>query len=257
MTCSMTLSHIQQGMLYHHLSGSPAGVDLEQIVGELCHELDPELFAAAWQEVAVRHAAFRTRFRWDGLDEPLQDVLPVVHVPVLVEDWRGRDADARDADFAELLESDRALGFDLSAAPLVRVRVVRFGDAEYRMLWSFPHIIMDGRSFPIILRDVFEAYDTLVRGGTPAQAPAPSSRAFIEWLGRRDASGDAAYWGELLRSIRAPTRLRARIRMPRPERRATRRPSSCRPMPPALWRTSPLVSAPRSTRPCRRRGASC
>jgi natural product biosynthesis luciferase-like monooxygenase protein len=207
MTSSMTLSHIQQGMLYHHLSGSPAGVDLEQIVGELRHELDPELFAAAWQAVAARHAAFRTRFRWEGVDAAVQDVLPVVDVPVVAEDWRDRDTGLRDADFAALVESDRALGFDLSAAPLVRVRVVRFGVADTRMLWSFPHIIMDGRSFPIILRDVFETYDALVRGEMPAPAPAPSSRAFIEWLGRRDTSGDAGYWGELLRGVRGPTRL--------------------------------------------------
>lgn len=204
MSRSMPLSHIQQGMLFHHLSGSPAGVDMEQIVGELHHGLDVDAFVAAWHKVAGRHEVFRTVFSWDGLDRPEQVVRPAAALEIEVEDWRERPEAQHRADLKELIAADRARPFDLAAGPLTRVRVIRLADAEHVLLWSFPHIIMDGRSFPLVLREVFEAYEG---GATASRGDAPAYSDFIRWLEARDGAADAPYWRAQLRGFRTATPL--------------------------------------------------
>lgn len=207
MNGALPLSHMQQGMLFQRLSGQTPGVDLEQIVGELDHPLDPECFTEAWRRVAALHSALRTVFRWRDRDEPAQEVLTAIDLPVRLEDWRDREPDEQRRAFEAEVAADRAAGFTLDSGPLTRVFVARVGEAAYRMLWSFPHILMDGRSFPIVLREVFDTHDALVRGAEPALPDAPSCAAFLEWLDRRDASGDLAHWAGVLGGFRAATPL--------------------------------------------------
>ena len=168
------LSPMQQGMLFHHLSSSDAGVDLEQIVCSLDEALDVEAFRGAWDALAAAHEVFRTAFAWDGIPEPQQEVLEGVSVPFEVLDWRGRsEADAEVA-FDELLIEDRNRGLELTSAPVMRVTLVRLGEASYRCVWSFHHMLIDGRVYAELLRELFEAYDAVRAGREPCVRVAPA-----------------------------------------------------------------------------------
>jgi natural product biosynthesis luciferase-like monooxygenase protein len=204
---SLPLTHIQQGMLFHHLSGGHRGVDLEQIVGDLPEALDLDAFQEAWSLVAARHPAMRMRFRWEDVDAPVQETLPSVDVSIHTADWRDRPSDEREGEFTAFVAEDRARGFELSDAPLFRVALFRLADAHYRLLWSFPHIILDGRSFIVVLRDVFETYEAVRAGRAPVVSEDASFPAFVEWLDGRTGEGDSDYWRELLRGLRSATPL--------------------------------------------------
>ena len=145
------LAPMQQGFLFHHVSGLPAGVDLEQILIRLAEPLERDAFVAAWRDDYARHAVLRSRFRWEDVDEPVQEVLDGVEPALTERDLSAGGEAALDAFVAE----DRALGFDLREAPLGRLAILKLGEATWAALWSFPHAVLDGRSFPIVLREAF------------------------------------------------------------------------------------------------------
>src|SRR5688572_17679635 len=82
------LSPMQAGMLYHNLSRGRQGADIEQTAIFLPTRIDEAAFTRAWQRVIERHSVLRSRFRWEGIAEPVQEVVDQARIPVETFDWR-------------------------------------------------------------------------------------------------------------------------------------------------------------------------
>ncbi len=203
------LSPLQQGMLYHSLYAPQSGVDMEQLVFRVAGGLDGEAFARAWRRVGERHAVLRTRFRWEGLSAPVQDVLDDAAVSFEVFECGDAPVGERDAQVEAFLRSDRARGFaSLSDAPLWRVACFQWDDGAATVVWTFHHILLDGRSLPVLLHELFACYDAFRRGAKPDGEASPRPyRAFINWLGARNHDTSEAFWREMLGGFRAATPL--------------------------------------------------
>ncbi len=185
---SYELSPMQQGMLFHAIGEPGSGVDIEQIVCRLDEQLDTTAMLRAWDLIASRHTILRTAFVWEGIDEPIQQVYDSVRIPSEIIDWRGVDSADQASRWEQMLARDRKLGFDLSNPPLMRLHVVQLGECSWRLLWTFHHALLDGRSFPIVLREVFAAYTAFrddVEGG-PQLASRKPYYDYIEWLRTQD-----------------------------------------------------------------------
>ncbi len=202
---SYPLSPLQQGMLFHSLYAPASGVDIEQIVCTLPEPLEAELLEQSWQQLVRRHPILRTSFRWENLDEPVQEVHARGNCPVTVEDWRDLPAQDRQERLDSYLRRDRAQGFALDHLPLMRVALFRLAGNEYRLIWTFHHILLDGRSFPLLLNELFEIYEALERGQTPALDPSRPYRDYIDWLQQQDFSAAQPFWQHLLRDFSKPT----------------------------------------------------
>jgi hypothetical protein len=74
------LSPMQEGMLFHHLSGEAPGVDIVQIVVGYNEPLDVELLERAWQLAVQRHPTLRTSLEWEQYPDPVQQVHDYVEV---------------------------------------------------------------------------------------------------------------------------------------------------------------------------------
>ncbi|HEY6168920.1 MAG TPA: condensation domain-containing protein, partial [Verrucomicrobiae bacterium] len=135
------LSPMQQGMLFHSLSSREPGVDIEQILCTLHEEINVPASERAWQRVVERHDILRTSFRWEGLDAPLQKVHPGVRVPFETKDWRGLPEQEWRNRLEDFLAADRRRGFDLAVAPLMRLVLIRTGEAEHQLVWTFHHLL--------------------------------------------------------------------------------------------------------------------
>jgi natural product biosynthesis luciferase-like monooxygenase protein len=210
------LSPLQHGMLFHHIhSGAHTGVDIEQLEAWLREPIQAEAFSRAWAAVTDRHAALRTRFRWENLETPHQEVVSSVASPLDIRDLSSQTASEQNATIAAFLRTDREQGFDLSVAPLWRVTLFRLSDAEFRMVWTYSHAILDS-SFGEVIREVFEAYEAFVRQDTPAFAARASYRDHIAFL-QRDlqtrASEIQSFWRDHLAGFATPTNLDA-VRVP-------------------------------------------
>jgi amino acid adenylation domain-containing protein len=204
---------MQAGMLYQSMlcgESTGGGHDLEQMHLLLAEEIDAAVFARAWTHVARRHGALSTSFRWDVSEQPSQRVIAGVVVPVDSEDWSGLDAGERDRRRAAFLASDRARGFNLRVAPLMRVRVFPIGEGKTEVVWTVHHILLDGRSMVPVLREVFAAYAELRRGERVTAPPAPRPYSdYVGWLARLDVAASRPFFRELLRGKTSPTPLPA------------------------------------------------
>ncbi len=162
------LSPLQQGMLFHFLEAGRQGIYFEQPVFWLDGPLDAAAFERAWQRVVDRHPVLRTAFVWEGVREPVQVVHRKVEVRVEARDWQdtGGEDELRER-LARFLEEDQRRGFDLTQAPLARLHLIetglRTGEQRHIFVWSYPHLLLDGWSLPLVLGEVFALYEAFRR----------------------------------------------------------------------------------------------
>src|ERR1041384_7725734 len=119
------LSPVQQGMLFQSLYAPQSGVYCIQLSCDLRGHLDVRAFVRAWQQVLERHTILRTSFFWEEIDKPLQVVHRRAALPLEEYDWRGLSTTEQATRLRVLLKADRQRGFDLSAAPLMRLALIR------------------------------------------------------------------------------------------------------------------------------------
>jgi natural product biosynthesis luciferase-like monooxygenase protein len=207
-------------MLLHLLASPGAGFDIEQMVATLREDLDPGAFRTAWERLIARHAALRTSFAWEGLDQPVQIVHDQVSLPWQQEDWTGRSLSARKACLDEYLDADRRRGFDPTIAPLARCALFRTGEKEWQFVWTFHHMLADGNCYFALIREAFSYYEA-IRAGQDLQLPEPPSyRDFIEWQqAYQEQTGQEAekYWRDALNGFSAATPLPELPAGPQPE----------------------------------------
>jgi amino acid adenylation domain-containing protein len=195
------LTPLQNGIFFECLydgAGGASSLYVVQFVDELTGALEPAVLRAAWQLVTDRHTALRTAFLWEELAEPVQVVLRRVEVPMTELDWRAHDAPEQERRLAELVDAERARGFDLSAAPLFRLVLIRTAEDRHVLLTSFHHLTGDGWSQPIISAEVFHAYQALLRGeAVELNDPVPYVR-YVDWLAGRPERAAERHWREYL-----------------------------------------------------------
>lgn len=204
---SYPLSPLQQGMLYHSLSAPGSGVDIEQILCTVQEPLHLTEFKRAWERVFERHPILRTRFRYEGLSEPLQVVEPHVNLELECHNWCEFSPGERRTRIEEVLHADRLCGFDMTQAPLMRLAVFHLTVSEYQFLWTFHHALLDGRSFPLVLKELFTLYEAFVENrDLELEHPRPY-QDYVQWLQQRDLSQDEVFWRQQLKGFTAPTPL--------------------------------------------------
>ena len=199
------LAPTQRGMYLQLLLASrSAGGYIEQISFDLTGDLDESAFAAAWQQTVDTTDVLRSAVIRRGVPEPMQLVRRSIPLALDIGDWRHRADVHREAPLAALAVEERKKGFDLGAAPLMRVTLVRLADTRWHCLWTYHHIILDGWSEPLVLDSVFRAYEARV-----AKRPTPPVRStryrdFAAWLESRDQSAAETFWRRQLAGFVCP-----------------------------------------------------
>ena len=201
------LSPLQSGLLFHTLLEPDSEVYFEQLTCELHGTLNEAAFADAWRLLVARHAILRTAFVWKGQREPVQVVHRTLELPWRKEDWRELDSGAREAKLAAFLTEDRRRHFEPNRAPLMRLATVRLTDNVWQLVCSHHHLLLDGWSFPLLLREFSEAYDSFCASRTPVLRPARPYSSYLAWLRQLDAKRAEVFWREELRGFTAQTQL--------------------------------------------------
>ena len=186
-------------LLAHALVGADQEINLEQVVCRSTEKLDLPAFRQAWQMIINRHSALSVGFKRDENQQPFQEIHSPIELPISVVD-RPVEAADREAFIEEWLRQDRQRPFDLSSPPLMRVTVLRLAENDVIWVWTFHHILMDGRSYLLVLEDFFSCHESLCLG-RPVELP--ERKHFSEfvswhqdWMAAEQKSA-AAYWQEL------------------------------------------------------------
>ena len=182
------LSPMQQGILFHTLSEPGSGVYVVQMSVEL-EDLAADALRQAWEEVMRRHPVLRTRFyHRESLGEPLQVVESSVALAWEEQDWRAAGEPEQQRRLREYLSADRTRGFDVGQAPLMRFMLMRLGESRFQMVWSHHHLLLDGRSMPLVLSEVMRFYEGY-RSGRVVHLPQPRPYADpIGWFRSKTCS---------------------------------------------------------------------
>ncbi|MGW5382604.1 amino acid adenylation domain-containing protein [Nocardia sp. NPDC003963] len=207
----LPLSPLQHGLLFHATwdehDEDATDVYVAQLVLDLAGPLELDRLRSALTALTARHAVLRSAIVRD-FDEPMQIVLRGVEVPCAHIDLSGHADPAAAA--RHLVDADRRTRFDLERPPLIRCTVLEFDEQHYRLILTNHHIISDGWSTPLLMRDLFALYATAGRAGSGA-APRPY-RDYLAWLKLRDNDASAAVWARTLAGVDEPTLLAPRVR---------------------------------------------
>ncbi|HEX2093248.1 MAG TPA: condensation domain-containing protein, partial [Longimicrobiaceae bacterium] len=180
--------------------------------------LDPAALERSLTELVRRHESLRTVFaEVDG--EGFQVVRPAAPVALALVDLGGLPAEAREREIRRRVAEESLRPFDLAAGPLLRALLVRLDAGEHGLLFTLHHIIADGWSLGVLVREVSALYAAAVEGREPRLPALPVQYADYaawqrEWLQGEALERQLGYWREQLGG--APPLLELPTDRPRP-----------------------------------------
>jgi len=193
------LSPMQAGMLFHALYEENSLAYLNQHTFRLTDTFDAAIFEYSINEVLKRHDALRTVFMFKNVPEPLQLVLKNQKVTFTSLDISQLSVKEQEIYLQDYLQKDKERGFDLSQEALIRITVLQLAFDCSQIIWTNHHIIMDGWSNGIILKEVFAIYYSH-KMGKNSNLPQPVPyKTYIQWLKNQQLSEAKIYWKNYLR----------------------------------------------------------
>ena len=203
------LSPLQQGMLFHSLYAGRKEVYVEQLSFTISGQFDALAFKQAWQQLIERHPVLRTTFLWERREEPLQAVFRHGKMSWQEYDWREFSGIEQEQKLEALMRSERAAGFDLSQLPLIRFFLIRLTKNTNQFLWNYHHLLLDGWSVSLLLKELFESYDAFRSGGRQKMVRPRPFGDYITWLKNQDPKDAENFWRERLKGFDSPVLLDA------------------------------------------------
>ena len=155
-------------------------------------------------EIVGRHEILRTRFiEVDG--EPAQVIAEESEIRIEVTDLRDLDEREKRSRLEDLMKVEARRAFDLETGPLMRVGLVRVTESEQVLMVSMHHIVADGWSMEILVREVGELYGRYVRAEEAKLKELPVQYADYavwqrEWLKGETLEHQLSYWRSQLSS---------------------------------------------------------
>jgi amino acid adenylation domain-containing protein len=169
-------------------------------------------------EIVRRHESLRTTFSaTEG--KPMQVVKPAVPIKLAVTSLTHLPEQEREAQVRRLTKSEARAPFDLKRGPLLRTSLLELGPEEHVLLFTMHHIISDGWSRGVLVREAAALYDAF-SAGLPSPLPElPVQYADYavwqrDWLQGDALDAQLSYWREQL--VGAAPMLELPLDRPRP-----------------------------------------
>ncbi|MEU9609110.1 amino acid adenylation domain-containing protein [Streptomyces sp. NPDC048057] len=196
----LPLSPLQEGLLFHaQLGVGQPDPYVVQLVLALDGPLRADGLRRAAERILTRHQNLRAGFHSQREGTPIQVVPRRVDVAWEERDLGGLPSGQREAELARLLQADREAGFDLARPPLIRFALVRLGPEAHRLVVTNHHILLDGWSGPLLLRELFSVY---AADGDDGHLPAVTPyREYLRWLSERDREASRRVWADVLAGL--------------------------------------------------------
>ncbi|HYO54459.1 type I polyketide synthase, partial [Archangium sp.] len=213
------LSFVQQRLWFMeqlHPGGSAYNIPMMM---HLRGRLDVAALERSLRELIRRHEVLRTTFA-SPEGRVVQVISPEVSLELEVEDLEGVATPEREAEAQRRALEEAQRPFDLSRGPLLRAKVLRLGREEHVLVLVMHHIVTDGWSVDVLLRELGELYAAFEAGEEPALPELALQYADYavwqrQWLQGEVLEAQLAYWKKTLAGV--PQALELPTDRPRPQ----------------------------------------
>ncbi|WP_436534841.1 amino acid adenylation domain-containing protein [Actinoplanes sp. HUAS TT8] len=188
----LPLSPLQEGLYYLSDLDQDTDVYTVQQVFTLTGAVDAARLRAAADELLRRYPNLRGGFTRTAAGTAVQVVPAGAPVP-----FTQVTVDA--AGFEALVADERRRRFDLEEPPLLRFVLATLGDGDHRLVLTQHHLLMDGWSGPLAMRDLFASYAQI-----GVEKPRPFTD-YLAWLAAQDAAAGETAWRTALAGVDEPT----------------------------------------------------
>ena len=151
-----------------------------------------------------RHPNLRAGFLTVGMSGSVQVVAEDAAAPWREVDISGDTAEAREERARSVAEEEYRRRFDMTWPPLVRFALLRLGARRHRLVMTGHHILWDGWSVPLMVRELAALYE---HGDDAVLPPVASYRSYLAWLARQDRDAALTAWREALGGLSQPSLL--------------------------------------------------
>lgn len=163
-------------------------------------DLDVAALQRAYQRCIDRHESLRTTFA--VVDKKLrQIVLEHLEIALPVTDLSTLDNEERRVAADRITREHASFAFDLEQGPLITLHLLKLGAKDHILLVTMHHIICDGISLGILLRDLFALYESELTGREASLPELPVQYADYSlwhegWMQGEESEQALSFWRE-------------------------------------------------------------
>jgi amino acid adenylation domain-containing protein len=156
----------------------------------------------SFNEIVRRHEALRTTFAM-GNDQPIQVIAPSMTLPLPIVDLCELPEAEQQAEIQQLAVEEAQRPFDLERDPLLRATLLQLGETEHIVLLTMHHIVSDGWSMGVLVREVAALYEAFSCGKPSLLPELPIQYADFavwqrQWLQGEVLEAQLSYWKQHL-----------------------------------------------------------
>ncbi|KAA8785040.1 amino acid adenylation domain-containing protein [Paenibacillus sp. 4624] len=191
----LPLSPMQQGMLYHYLSNEENNNYFGHLTININGEVDYKTCELAWNHVVETNEMLRTVFRWEKIEHPVQIMLKSYYMRIKIIDL----VDYTNEEKRLYIDRDLQKRVDLKQIPF-SVTLYKMGLNQYKMIISNHHILYDGWSNAIILKEFFYYYQQLLHNQQVSLFSKGEFKDHVKQVVQSQSVDSNKFWSEYLES---------------------------------------------------------
>ncbi len=195
----LPLSPLQAGLLAHAARFGADDVYTLTAVVELAGDVDDRRLRAAFDAVLTRHPNLAASFHYENVEQPVQAVPRTPRMPWTFTDLAGLPADAAGTAVAAARRRAAGRAFDVAQGPLLAAHLLRLPGSRALLVLNAHHLVTDGWSTPIVLRELLAVYHSA------PLTPAPDVADYLRWLAETDTEALRATWRTRLAGLTEPS----------------------------------------------------
>ncbi|NOQ27489.1 MAG: amino acid adenylation domain-containing protein [Bacteroidales bacterium] len=192
------LTSLQEGILFHYLKDESKNLYFVQLSLEIQGVIKSDYFQKAWNKVVDNNEMLRTVYRWEKLNKPVQVILKEKNVDIRYYDL-SKEESTKESEYQKIKLKDSEKNFDLREVPF-RLTLCKFKTDKYSLLISNHHIIYDGWSNGIILKEFLNFYNELVTVSTLKINKKTSFKNYLKF-NHKPSTEDESFWKDYLKGF--------------------------------------------------------
>lgn len=194
------LSYMQQGLLMHHLSDDKDQGFLNTECA-LKGNFKLDIFKEACAIVTKRHEVLRATIHWKNLEKPVQVIHKEKEIDITYLDWEKLSEEEQQSKWKALKDTFASEGAPLEKGALLNISIIKLSGNLHKFLWPMHHILLDGWSGSLLIKDILYCYNTIYNDNTVTLRPLPNYKAYLNYIKGLPEENAKTFWRNYFEGI--------------------------------------------------------